>query len=128
MMKAKIMFEIDWWSNDNQEYDISISSCGMVDGDSMPMDIYIKILFALSKLQKEHNDSHEKPSVFLPTEISFSGPPPVKITTFGELVEMMGNVPKDLIKKYYDNMASKIPPPPLAENSSNNEQDEKSLH
>jgi transposase-like protein len=68
-MKAKIMFEIDWWRNDNQELDISISSCGMVDGDPMPMDIYIKILFALSKLQKEHNEKHEAPTVILPTSV-----------------------------------------------------------
>ncbi len=109
-MKAEVTFEVSWCSEDNLEYDINISSRG-VTGDPLPTDIYIKILFALSKLQKEHNDSHEKPIVFLPTEISFSGPPPVKITTMGELVEMMGNVPKDLIKKYYDNMASKISPP-----------------
>ena len=74
-MKAKIMFEIGWWSNDNQEHDISISSCGMVDGDPMPMDIYIKILFALSRLQKEHNEKHEVPTVILPTAVDIVDEP-----------------------------------------------------
>lgn len=120
-MKADVTFHVEYDENENH---LRIS-CGKVDGDSLPMPLYMMMLTSLIELQYKINGG--KSSVFLPTEISFSGPPPVKITTMGELVEMMGNVPKDLIKKYYDNMASKISPPPVAENSSINE-DEKSLH
>ena len=98
-MKAKIMFEIDWWCNDNQEQDISISSCGMVDGDPMPMDIYIKILFALSRLQKEHNEKHEAPTVIFPTAV--------------EIVESaQQEVPERAIDTTHLPLPSELPPPP----------------
>lgn len=69
-MKAEVKILVEYNPADDT---VSLSSRG-VEGDGLPLEIYIKVLFALSRLQKEHNEFHEKPTVYLPTEVVIGQP------------------------------------------------------
>ena len=69
-MKAEVKILVEYNPADDTVF---LSSRG-VEGDGLPLEIYIKVLFALSRLQKEHNEFHEKPKVFLPSEVKIGQP------------------------------------------------------
>lgn len=93
-MKADVTFHVEYDENENH---LRIS-CGNVDGDGLPMPLYMMMLTSLIELQYKINS--EKPTnIDVPLSV------------------------EERIRKWEEENL-----PPYAENSSNNEQDEKSLH
>lgn len=120
-MEATVTFKVNYYQDDEKKSGICLGEilCGDVEGDGLPIPVYMAILKAM--LQVEGILNWEEPEVHVPH-------PGLPITSPGEYLKEMGATSKDVIKQFIEGQPSVSPPPPLAENSSNNEQDEKSLH
>lgn len=119
-MESKITFKIAWDIDPEEKsgYCLRRIKCG--DAEDIPVPLYMAILKAMLQVEDILNGEDQQPGVLVPH-------PGLPITSLGESLEEMGATSEDIIKKYIEDQPS-VSPPPLAENSSNNEQDEKSLH
>lgn len=119
-MEARVTFKINYYQDDEKKSGVCLGEilCGDVEGDGLPIPVYMAVLKAM--LQVEDILNGEEPKVHVPH-------PSLPITSPGESLKEMGATSKDVIKPFFEGQPS-VSPPPVAENSSNNEQDEKSLH
>lgn len=106
-MKAEVKILVEYNPTDDH---VLLSSRG-VEGDGLPLNIYIGVLQALSRMQEQYNGRQLEITLTPPSEIRIASEVPERPSCIG--------VP---------DVSKEETPPPLAENSSNNEQDEKSLH
>ena len=109
-MKAEVKILVEYNPTDDHVF---LSSRG-VDGDGLPLNIYIGVLQALCRMQEQYNNRQLEITLAPPTEVSFASAP-----------EQPAHQPRIEVPVVSKEETST---PPHAENSSNNEQDEKSLH
>ena len=105
-MKADITFHVEF--AESTKFKIT---CGSVDGDGIPVPLYMGLLSALVEFQDRINGD-DKPYVYRPV-LGRQGSKPV--------------TDNDVPKYTFIDHGLSVSPPPAAENSSINE-DEKSLH
>ena len=131
-MEARVTFKINYYQDDEKKSGICLGEilCGDVEGDGLPIPVYMAILKAMLRVENLLNgeDQLTEPRVLHSN---------LPITSPGESLEEMGALREDVIDLRLEmedgtpaglKRIIKTGPTPHAENSSNNEQDEKSLH
>ncbi len=118
-MKAEIRILVEY----DSDYDRVLISSRGVDGDGLPLDVYIGILNALRRMQREYNEKTLETTIFLPSEISFAPQPgspahQAKVTALEEERKNLAKVPEHIVKEY-ESVDKEVSTPPHAENSSN---------
>lgn len=102
-MEARVTFKINYYQDDEKKSGFCLEEilCGDVEGDGLPVPVYMAILKAM--LQVEDILNGVEPEMHVPH-------PGLPITSPGKSLKEMGATSKDVIKQFIEGQPSVSPP------------------